>query len=190
MRFRAHALVTLACTALLAGATVASAEDSKAPTGAPAAVKAEAPKTEAAKPAATDAAITAIDAQTSFYGEEHLSPGEANGVLMAEVRRAKGVNNVFRRGVVTNEALDVGEDFIGASARDDGYTGAHSSRCRNLRTPRHRVGYRGSIHDVRCPERMRGSRIQVGHRACGGVPGFVQAGPSRISAGERTAGGA
>lgn len=63
MRFRAHALVTLACTLLVAGATVAFAEDSKAPTGAPAAVKAEAAKTEAAKPAATDAAIAAIDAQ-------------------------------------------------------------------------------------------------------------------------------
>ena len=63
MRFRAHALVTFACTALIVGATVAFAEDSKAPTGAPAAVKAEAPKAEAAKPAATDAAIAAIDAQ-------------------------------------------------------------------------------------------------------------------------------
>ncbi len=63
MRFRAHALVTFACTALIVGATVAFAEDSKAPTGAPAATKAEAPKAEAAKPAASDAAITAIDAQ-------------------------------------------------------------------------------------------------------------------------------
>lgn len=51
----------------------------------------------------------------TYFGEEALSPNEANGVLVAEVRRAAGVNNVFRRGVITNEALDVGEDLVGAS---------------------------------------------------------------------------
>ena len=56
----------------------------------------------------------------TYFGEEELSPNEANGVLVAEVRRAEGINNVFRRGVLTNEALDVGEDFIGASVDDQG----------------------------------------------------------------------
>lgn len=64
--------------------------------------------------------ITANDALQTYYGEEHLSPNDANGVLVAEVRRTRNVNNVFRRGVLTNEALDVGEDFIGASVTDDG----------------------------------------------------------------------
>ncbi len=56
----------------------------------------------------------------TYFGEETLSPNEANGVLVAEVRRAQNLNNVFRRGVITNEALDVGEDFIGASIDDLG----------------------------------------------------------------------
>ncbi|MGV3623730.1 MAG: hypothetical protein ACO1OB_23125, partial [Archangium sp.] len=59
--------------------------------------------------------VTANDALTTYFGEEALSPNDANGVLVAEVRRAAKVNNVFRRGPVTNEALDVGEDFVGAS---------------------------------------------------------------------------
>jgi|GEM_PF-2270980 hypothetical protein len=63
---------------------------------------------------------TANDALQTFYGEEHLSPNEANGVLVAEVRRSRNVNNVFRRGVITNEALDVGEDFAGATVDDTG----------------------------------------------------------------------
>lgn len=64
--------------------------------------------------------ITSNDALTTFYGEEHLSPNDANGVLVAETRRTFGVNNVFRRGPITNEALDVGEDLIGASADGTG----------------------------------------------------------------------
>lgn len=60
--------------------------------------------------------VTPNDALQTYYGEEHLSPNDANGVLVAEVRRSSSVNNIFRRGVLTNEALDVGEDFVGASA--------------------------------------------------------------------------
>lgn len=63
---------------------------------------------------------TAADTLQTFYGEEHLSPNEASGVLVAEVRRTPGINNIFRRGVLTNEALDVGEDWVGASVDDTG----------------------------------------------------------------------
>lgn len=64
--------------------------------------------------------VTSTKILETYFGEETLSPNEANGVLVAEVRRAQNVNNVFRRGVITNEALDVGEDFIGASVDDTG----------------------------------------------------------------------
>ncbi len=64
--------------------------------------------------------VSATEVLSTYFGEETLSPNEANGVLVAEVRRAQGINNVFRRGVITNEALDVGEDFIGASLDDTG----------------------------------------------------------------------
>lgn len=60
--------------------------------------------------------VSVNDALQTYYGEEHLSPNDANGVLVAEVRRTSGVNNVFRRSVITNETLDVGEDLVGASA--------------------------------------------------------------------------
>jgi hypothetical protein len=63
---------------------------------------------------------TTTDALQTFYREEHLSPNEAGGVLVAEVRRTPGINNIFRRGVLTNEALDVGEDWVGASVDDSG----------------------------------------------------------------------
>ncbi|MFO0599614.1 MAG: hypothetical protein U0228_30185 [Myxococcaceae bacterium] len=63
---------------------------------------------------------TANDALQTFYGEEHLSPNDSSGVLVAEVRRSFNVNNVFRRGPIVNEALDVGEDFVGASADSTG----------------------------------------------------------------------
>jgi hypothetical protein len=63
---------------------------------------------------------TATDALQTYFGEETLSPNEASGVLVAEVRRSAGINNVFRRGVLTDEALDVGEDFVGASVDDLG----------------------------------------------------------------------
>ena len=64
--------------------------------------------------------VTSNEVLETYFGEETLSSNEANGVLVAEVRRAFGINNVFRRGVLTNEALDVGEDFIGASVDDTG----------------------------------------------------------------------
>lgn len=59
--------------------------------------------------------VTANDALTTYSGEETISSNDSSGVLVAEVRRAQNVNNVFRRGPVTNEAFDVAEDFIGAS---------------------------------------------------------------------------
>ncbi len=43
-----------------------------------------------------------------------MSPSEAGGVLVAE-KLPSGKSNLFRRGLVTNEMLDVGEDFVGAS---------------------------------------------------------------------------
>jgi hypothetical protein len=64
--------------------------------------------------------VTSTKMLETYFGEETLSPNDANGVLVAEVRRAAGVNNVFRRGVVTNEALDIGEDLVGASLDDAG----------------------------------------------------------------------
>lgn len=64
--------------------------------------------------------VTSTEALETYFGEETLSPNEANGVLVAEVRRAQGINNVFRRGVLTDEALDVAEDFVAASVDDLG----------------------------------------------------------------------
>lgn len=64
--------------------------------------------------------VNATAVLETYFGEEKLSPNDANGVLVAEVRRAAGINNVFRRGTITNEALDVGEDFVGASLDDLG----------------------------------------------------------------------
>lgn len=69
---------------------------------------------------ATFGGVTSVDALTTYFGEEVLSPNDANGVLVAEVRRLDNVNNIFRRGPVTNEALDIGEDLIGASVDDTG----------------------------------------------------------------------
>ncbi len=69
---------------------------------------------------ARGAGVSSTKILETYFGEETLSPNEANGVLVAEVRRTQNVNNVFRRGVLTNEALDVGEDFIGASVDDTG----------------------------------------------------------------------
>lgn len=59
--------------------------------------------------------VSSTDALSTYFGEEALSANDANGVLVAEVRRTDKVNNIFRRGPITNEALDVGEDFVGAS---------------------------------------------------------------------------
>lgn len=64
--------------------------------------------------------VSSTEVLETYFGEETLSPNEANGVIVAEVRRAQSLNNIFRRGVITNEALDVGEDFIGASVDDTG----------------------------------------------------------------------
>ncbi len=64
--------------------------------------------------------VTATPVLETYFGEETLSPNDASGVIVAEVRRGAGVNNVFRRGPVTNEALDIGEDLVGASVDDTG----------------------------------------------------------------------
>lgn len=55
----------------------------------------------------------------TFLGEEHLSPSESAGVVVAEVNRLKNVNNVFyRRTLPTDrtDALDLGVDFVGATS--------------------------------------------------------------------------
>ncbi len=52
---------------------------------------------------------------TTHFGEEHLSLNEANGVVVADVSRSQGVNDVYRRSASTNEALDLGEDWAAVS---------------------------------------------------------------------------
>ncbi len=55
----------------------------------------------------------------TFFGEEHLSPSESAGVVVAEVNRLKNVNNVFYRRtqpVERTDALDLGVDFVGATS--------------------------------------------------------------------------
>lgn len=64
--------------------------------------------------------VSSAEVLETYFGEERLSPNDANGVLVAEVRRGPAVNNIFRRGTITNEALDVGEDLVGASLDDLG----------------------------------------------------------------------
>lgn len=59
--------------------------------------------------------VSSTSVLDTYTGEEVLSPNEATGVIVAEVRRARGVNNIFRRSVLVNEALDVGDDLVGAS---------------------------------------------------------------------------
>lgn len=65
-------------------------------------------------------AITSTVALDTYLGEEVMSPTEATGVIVAEVNRPGRANNVFRRSVVVDEALDVGEDLAGASADSAG----------------------------------------------------------------------
>lgn len=55
---------------------------------------------------------------TSF-GEEHLSPSESAGVVVAEVNRVRNVNNVFYRRTTPTErtdALDLGVDFAAVTS--------------------------------------------------------------------------
>jgi hypothetical protein len=59
--------------------------------------------------------VTATTALDLYQGEEKLSPNEATGVIVAEVNRAGRSNNIFRRSIVVDQALDVGEDLAGAS---------------------------------------------------------------------------
>ncbi|MBE2247901.1 MAG: hypothetical protein IAE78_00040, partial [Myxococcus sp.] len=68
----------------------------------------------------TGAAPPVVSAQLdTFFGEEHLSPSESAGVVVAEVNRLKNVNNVFYRRTVPTErteALDLGVDFAAATS--------------------------------------------------------------------------
>lgn len=59
--------------------------------------------------------VSSTSVLDTYAGEEKLSANEATGVVVAEVHRAKNVNNIFRRSILVNEALDVGEDLVGAS---------------------------------------------------------------------------
>ncbi len=57
---------------------------------------------------------------TTQHGEEHLSLNDAAGVVVADVRRSPGVNDIFHRGPSTNEAYDLGEDWAALSATSAG----------------------------------------------------------------------
>jgi hypothetical protein len=59
--------------------------------------------------------VTATVALDTYMGREVLSPTEATGVIVAEVNDTAGSNNIFRRSIVVDQALDVGEDLAGAS---------------------------------------------------------------------------
>jgi hypothetical protein len=63
--------------------------------------------------------VGATQALETFFGAEALSvnvgAGPTGGVLLAEVNRVAGANNVFRHQPTVDEALDLGEDFVGAS---------------------------------------------------------------------------
>lgn len=65
-------------------------------------------------------AVTATNALDLFQGEEVLSPSEATGVIVAEVNRPRRSNNIFRRSIAVDQALDVGEDLAGASVDSAG----------------------------------------------------------------------
>ncbi len=54
----------------------------------------------------------------TFFGQESLSPNDSIGVIVAEARvlgATQGVNNIYRRGFVPDEALDLGEDWNAVS---------------------------------------------------------------------------
>ena len=59
--------------------------------------------------------FTSTVALDTYQGEEVLSPNEATGVIVAEVNRAGRANNIFRRSIVVDQALDIGEDLVGVS---------------------------------------------------------------------------
>lgn len=59
--------------------------------------------------------VTATTAIDTYLGRESLSPTESTGVIVAETNATAGSNNIFRRSIVVDQALDVGEDLAGAS---------------------------------------------------------------------------
>jgi hypothetical protein len=59
--------------------------------------------------------VSATTALETWLGRESLSPTESTGVIVAETNVAAGSNNVFRRSIIVDQALDVGEDLAGAS---------------------------------------------------------------------------
>lgn len=62
-------------------------------------------------------AVTANPVLDLYMGNQALSPTvSTQGVLVAEVNRTAGSNNVFRHSSSQDDALDIGEDFAGVSA--------------------------------------------------------------------------
>ncbi|MBX7098438.1 MAG: hypothetical protein K1X89_12045 [Myxococcaceae bacterium] len=71
----------------------------------------------------TPGALYAVTATTTatprvllntFSTESAMSRNDVSGVVVAEVLRAKNVNDIFRRSVTVDEALDLGEDWVAA----------------------------------------------------------------------------
>ncbi len=56
----------------------------------------------------------------TYFGAESLSPNEATGVIVAETRRLRNANNIFRRSTIVDQALDLGEDWVGATTDTNG----------------------------------------------------------------------
>lgn len=62
--------------------------------------------------------VTATAQLDTFFGDEHLSPSESNGVVVAETAPSTGLNNIFFRRITPTErteALDLGLDFVGVT---------------------------------------------------------------------------
>jgi hypothetical protein len=63
---------------------------------------------------ATAVGLDASGALFDFYfNQQTLSRTESGGVLVADTRTTQNVNTIVRRGPLTNEALDLGEDWVG-----------------------------------------------------------------------------
>jgi hypothetical protein len=64
-------------------------------------------------------AVTMRPLLDTYFGVESLSPtvasGVSGGVFVAEANQVASANNIFRHGAQGDEALDLGEDFVGAS---------------------------------------------------------------------------
>ena len=81
---------------------------------------------------------TSTEVLETYFGEETLSPNEANGVLVAEVRRAQGINNVFRRGDHHRRGARRGRRLRRRLGRRPGRAGAGQQVWRRGGAPPHR----------------------------------------------------